>query len=97
MWCGTQEVSNDVTSQEIIAKEVTEFMLTAGSVRVSTVPGWSKVAQRAAATAVAQLSLIYDASNWCLFRQAAACIMRTFLTGCNGVARHCNNNNHHSL
>jgi hypothetical protein len=30
-----QEVSNDVTSQEIIAKEVTEFMLTAGSVRVS--------------------------------------------------------------
>jgi phenylpyruvate tautomerase PptA (4-oxalocrotonate tautomerase family) len=30
-----QEVSNDVTSQELIAKEVTEFMLTAGSVRVS--------------------------------------------------------------
>lgn len=46
MCMSVQEVSNDVASQEIIAKEVTEFMLTAGSVRVS---GCSTAAQQSGA------------------------------------------------
>lgn len=35
-----QDVAKDVSAQEIIAREVTQFMTTAGSVRVSSCAAW---------------------------------------------------------